>query len=1067
MKSALYKTLIFCAVLTTFLAFSFFNANEQEPIFTFIEGNEDWKKIKEDIQISEGELLNRYQEQMGFGPKDVLHKHRTSQDKAGNTHTHYQHYHNGYRVFGSQFIIHSNTQNKVYLVNGRIAEHLELNTKASLSKEEAIEIAKEEFPGAKFMWENDYMESFIKKIDRNPTATFFPEAPLVYYRIGEERISENYRLVYEVDIHTYAPELKETVYVDALDGTIVLRINDLHTGGDHEGVAETRYHGTRTIITDSIGVDSFVLVDSTRGPGVFTYNARRQEVDSSTVDFFYDDDNYWNNINAFQDEVATDAHWGTEMTYDFYTNVLGREGLSGDSIPLISFVHVRQNWTNATWNGRFARFGDSDDPNSPLTAIDVVGHEFAHGLTDYTADLVYMNEPGALNESFSDIFGTVQEFLYDPATADWEIGEDFIASGGFRSMQNPKDFNNPHTYFGQFWTTGAGDNGGVHTNSGVQNFWFYLISEGGEGINDIGNTYSVDSLGLDKATQIAYGNLNNYLTVESQYIDARLGSIQASVDLYGDCSYEKEATTDAWFAVGVGQRFERNDIELLQIVGPDNSICGTSSEVSLTVEMRYADCQKNLVEGDYIPFEFTVNFGDVYFDTLFVSDTIFSQDTFVFEFNTTIPEFALPGDYEINLRSSLEGDNIEQNSILRDFYHIRYDQNVDLAYAETLSPVSGCYLSVEEEVSVRLQFLGCDSIVGGEAVELVYKLNEGDWVSENFTLDSTFYADEFIDFTFQETSIDLEENGNYQFQARLIYEADTLLLNNESSIEFFKNPIPLQRAVEFTFEGTEESYLDSFYVIKGQQARVEILDSVGFNQTSGLAITGSNGLDLLLDDRLVEPSLGTVWTKVNTGFKTESCMCADLRNTTSANLQFRVNQSFSPIYNDLFGLEMKYASALRVTVNGKSASPTYIPVDNESDFYLFKNISLADYHGETIEICFQTHTLLDQENDPYGIGDNIYLDNIVIKGVATTSTEDVNVGEGKIYPNPARETITIENDWTTSYELTIMNINGQVVKRMAAYTDRQILRVDELPEGMYVVKSEGEEGIRLNKLIVQ
>ncbi|MFT4522847.1 MAG: gliding motility-associated-like protein, partial [Bacteroidia bacterium] len=192
----------------------------------------------------------------------------------------------------------------------------------------------------------------------------------------------------------------------------------------------------------------------------------------------------------------------------------------------------------------------------------VCGHEVSHAVTTNTAGLIYSYESGALNESFSDIFGNAIEFYADSTQFNWRIGEDIITSGnGIRNMANPNTHGDPDTYKGTYWRTGSGDNGGVHTNSGVQNFWFYLLTEGGSGTNDNGSTYSVDSLGIHKAGQIAYRNLTTYLTRSSNYAEARYYAIQSAVDLYGSCSKEVIATTNAWYAVGVGSEYDSSSVQ--------------------------------------------------------------------------------------------------------------------------------------------------------------------------------------------------------------------------------------------------------------------------------------------------------------------------------------------------------------------------------------------------------------------------------------------------------------------------------------------------------------------------
>jgi PKD repeat protein len=122
-------------------------------------------------------------------------------------------------------------------------------------------------------------------------------------------------------------------------------------------------------------------------------------------------------------------------------------------------------------------------------------------------------------------------------------------------MSNPNAFQDPDTYLGTNYYTGTQDNGGVHTNSGVQNFWFYLLSIGGTGTNDIGQAYNVTGLGMIDAARIAFRNNTFYLTPNSDYQDARFYAIQSAIDLFGACSPEVMATTNAWHAVGVGQVF--------------------------------------------------------------------------------------------------------------------------------------------------------------------------------------------------------------------------------------------------------------------------------------------------------------------------------------------------------------------------------------------------------------------------------------------------------------------------------------------------------------------------------
>lgn len=186
--------------------------------------------------------------------------------------------------------------------------------------------------------------------------------------------------------------------------------------------------------------------------------------------------------------------------------------------------------------------------------MDLTGHELSHAYTAHTSGLIYQGESGALDESFSDIFGTGIE-NYALGTNNWTIAEDiYISSDYLRSLSNPKAKGDPNTYLGQYWrdtTLGSADFGGVHHNCGVQNYWFYLLSQGGSGTNDNGNSYNVTGIGIDSALAVAYRNNTVYLTSISNYNDAMQGSVAAAYDLFGDASPKYQSVKAAWCAVGL------------------------------------------------------------------------------------------------------------------------------------------------------------------------------------------------------------------------------------------------------------------------------------------------------------------------------------------------------------------------------------------------------------------------------------------------------------------------------------------------------------------------------------
>ena len=280
------------------------------------------------------------------------------------------------------------------------------------------------------------------------------------------------------------------------------------------------------------------------------------------------------------DPVA-DIHWGMAQTLDYYKDVFGRESYDGQGSPVYNLVYnLSDDYdTMLGMSAQNAAALSSQAPYpmmyglgsieavrtmSPVVELSVMAHEYTHIITDMTAKLEYQGESGALNESFSDIMGiSVKKHVKEGAN--WLIAEGVVLNymqepySNMRDMANPKNSldgkdPSPDTYEGEHWVvpeTDEDDNGGVHTNSGVQNKWYYLLTDGGSGTNDKGTTYDVTGIGIDKAQQIAYLTLTSYATMESDYEAIRLASQEAAIALFGASSKELKSVEAAWDAVGV------------------------------------------------------------------------------------------------------------------------------------------------------------------------------------------------------------------------------------------------------------------------------------------------------------------------------------------------------------------------------------------------------------------------------------------------------------------------------------------------------------------------------------
>jgi Zn-dependent metalloprotease len=474
----------------------------------------------------------------------------TQIDHLGIMHTRYQQAFNGVLVSYAYYVVHSKN-GYVISMNGLLFDNIQ-STDNNFSKNQALDVAKQYVGAERYMWEDAMEEALFKSQTGNLQASYLPEPELMYV-VNPSKLSEPVRLGYKVTIYASQPLSKQVVFVDAVNGQIIHSENLLHFK-DVKGTANTVYSGVQTITTDSTST-GYTLKEAGRGNGIETYNMKNSTNFSSFVDFT-DKNNVWDTTNVQKDQYALDAHWGAEMTYDYYLQKHQRNSIDNKGYKLVNMVHYGSAFGNAYWDGTRMVFGDGDGTytKNPLVSLDIIGHEITHGLTANTAKLVSQNEPGALNESFSDIFGATIDWFARPDKANWKVGDEI--SSVYRSLEDPNSTNHPDTYQGNHWVAmNDVDFGGIHTNNGVQNYWYYLLAQGGNGVNDKGNGYNVSAIGIEKAAMIAFRNLTVYMTSLSNFQDARFYSIQAAIDLFGSCSPEVESVTNAWYAVGVGQPY--------------------------------------------------------------------------------------------------------------------------------------------------------------------------------------------------------------------------------------------------------------------------------------------------------------------------------------------------------------------------------------------------------------------------------------------------------------------------------------------------------------------------------
>jgi len=408
---------------------------------------------------------------------------------------------------------------------------------------------------------------------------------LIYFPEDLDWEKNNWKLAYEVDIYTQQPHGVKRVTIDAHSGELLFienRLCSYHGTSNVEGTAVTRYHGTQTIETTQEG-DEFILWDQTRGDGI-----RTVDVNNGLGDFF-DDDNFWDNANDAQDEVAGDVHWGTERTFDMLGEKFNRFGIDGQGGEIRSRVHLDD--ANAFWNGFETIYGDGGGGfQNPFTYIDIIAHEMTHGVTQHTNGLVYIRQPGGLNEAFSDIMGMSGENYALPGAVDWRVGEQLSNTGAIiRNMRDPKTRNMPSTMGGQFWDA----NLEVHSMSSLANLWYYLMVEGDSGTNDLSYEYDVTGLGWDDAEQIAFNTFTNYLNPNSGYKSCAELSLIVATDLYGACSQQVASTLEAWRAVGV-----LPPAEALELRTDKEKICNLNEPITFRINSSVEEITWDFGDGN-------------------------------------------------------------------------------------------------------------------------------------------------------------------------------------------------------------------------------------------------------------------------------------------------------------------------------------------------------------------------------------------------------------------------------------------------------------------------------------
>lgn len=540
------KILTLLAVITaSLIAFGSLADRAGANKAVFGTGSQDERELAKSISL---QILRDRAAQRAIGNPDEFQVQKIDIDDLGMAHTRVRQAVNGIPVWEGEAIVHLKSDGTLSTVTDDLKEAIAVDTTPNFGEKQAFRTAVAMYEGKARQTDPATIELFVfRGADRDH----------LVYRVETPRLdgTEN----------TSAP----VIFIDAHTGEKVFEYNNLQTG---TGVS--LYSGTVTINTSSVG-STYYMEDLTRKMGTFNMNNTGNTTTGTggTQSRYTDTDDIW---DTTAQKAGVDAHWGARWTYDYYLNVHGRNGINGSGGPgvtaaaansatslITSRVHFGSNYNNAFWYQNMMTYGDGNGTTfSPLTTVDIAGHEMTHGVTEFTANLTYSNESGALNESMSDVFGAMVE-LYSrggTVTSDtWKIGEQAYtpntAGDALRYMNNPHLASNsgytadddPDHYSERY--TGTADSGGVHINSGIPNHVFYLAAAGGT--HHLSGV-TVTGMGTTDAAKIWYRALTTYMTSGTNFSAARTAMLNAATDLFGASSTQYTTVAKAWCAAGVG-----------------------------------------------------------------------------------------------------------------------------------------------------------------------------------------------------------------------------------------------------------------------------------------------------------------------------------------------------------------------------------------------------------------------------------------------------------------------------------------------------------------------------------
>ena len=486
----------------------------------------------------------------GFMPVQVSSR----KDNLGRTHLKYKYYKDELVLEGIDLNIHLKNNGDVYLFNGSpLHGRYKSRRSTSIPDKQITEVL------LKYVGENFKTYDFNTNVFQKDMEFSRSFSRLIYYSPDLDGDISKVHQCHEIIVKANGDIGPKRLFVSSESGDVLEIAEHVHGIGFN---VPTLYYGEQVIEITEDFAGQLTMEDEVRD--ITTYYSNAGSTDDGVIVSFTSNFDQW----VGDTRAVADVHYGSAASYDYFDNTFDWQSFDGSGSTSIKSYYITGE-DNAFFNPMLSAlvFGDGGGTgpfSSPLATLEIAGHEFMHGIVHETGNLYYGQEPGAINESYSDIFGmAVQKSV--GSGVDWIIGEECTDGVGIRSFMNPSDFNQPNCYEDTLYqATNNGnpsDEFGVHTNSGVMNFWFYLLNVGGSSENCNDEQYTVqpvsdfvpnssDDFGI--MTELLFrGLVDGYVGLNTGFEDMREATDAIAHDLGYSCAFRQNLLA-AWHAVGVG-----------------------------------------------------------------------------------------------------------------------------------------------------------------------------------------------------------------------------------------------------------------------------------------------------------------------------------------------------------------------------------------------------------------------------------------------------------------------------------------------------------------------------------